>query len=230
MTPAKEAAMDDMPREPEPELMDDAAEAAAYARADFSDVNQAFADRLIGLAGDLCEASAVDLGAGPGDIAIRVVRARPSWHVTAVDASAAMLALARKAVERAGLGRSITVLHAYATATDFPPRSFDVVFSNSILHHVASADGLWAEVKRLARPGARVLMRDLARPQSRRAARDIVRRYAGTESALLQQEYYRSLLSSYTPDEIRGQLDRAGLHMLDVAMASDRHVDVFGRL
>ena len=76
-----------MPRQPEPELMDLQAEADAYARADFADVNQAFADRLVALAGHLERARAVDLGTGPGDIPVRLARAMPGWHITAVDAS-----------------------------------------------------------------------------------------------------------------------------------------------
>lgn len=39
-----------MHRQPEPELMDLAHEAEAYAAADFSDVNAAFVDRLLSLA------------------------------------------------------------------------------------------------------------------------------------------------------------------------------------
>ena len=38
-----------MPRQPEPEYMDDPAEAEAYAASDFSEVNQAFIDRLLEL-------------------------------------------------------------------------------------------------------------------------------------------------------------------------------------
>jgi hypothetical protein len=105
-----------------------------------------------------------------------------------------------------------------------------VVFSNSILHHVTETGAFWAELKRLAAPAAAVLLRDLARPASREEARRIVRQYAGGESALLQEEFYRSLLSAYTADEVRAQLARAGIAALEVETASDRHLDVIGRL
>jgi hypothetical protein len=61
-------------------------------------------------------------------------------------------------------------------------------------------------------------------------ARGIVQQYAAHEPVLLQEEYYRSLLSAYTPEEMRAQLDDAGLACLQVARVSDRHVDVFGRM
>jgi ubiquinone/menaquinone biosynthesis C-methylase UbiE len=222
--------MHEMSRQPEPEVMDLYAEAEAYARADFADVNQAFVDRLLELAGHLEEAAAVDLGTGPADIPIRLARARPRWRVVAVDASEAMLAFARRAVEEARLSGRVELLLADAKATPLPSAAFDVVFSNSILHHINEADRFWAEVRRLGSSGATVFLRDLARPASPEAARQIVRRYAANEAPLLQAEYYRSLLASYTVREVRAQLDRAGLAGLRVAMVTDRHWDVFGQL
>jgi len=210
--------------------MDIPAEAEAYAKADFAGVNQAFADRLLELVGPLEEAAAVDLGTGPADIPIRVVQARPLWHVAAVDASRAMLELARQAVEEARLSDRIELVLADAKSTSLPTGAFDVVFSNSILHHINEVEQFWTELRRLARAGAVVLLRDLARPARPEAARQIVNEYAAQESGLLQEEFYRSLLASYTPDEIRAQLDLAGLTALKVAMVSDRHFDVFGRL
>ncbi len=219
-----------MPRQPEPEYMDLVEEADAYARADFADVNQRFVERLLELAGPMASARAVDLGTGPADIPIRVVQARPGWRVTAVDASQPMLDIARRDVDRAGLSGSIELVLADAKAAALPSAAFDVVFSNSILHHINEVDALWAEVKRLARPGAVIFLRDLARPPSPQRAREIVEQYADDASPLLQEEYYRSLLASYTPEEVRDQLDRAQLATLELAMASDRHLDVFGRL
>lgn len=227
-----------MRRKPEPELMDVEAEAKAYAVADFSQVNQAFVERLLELAGGPPRGQALDLGTGPADIPIRLVRtARQRFgegaaglHVTAVDASAPMLDLARALVRQARLEGAIRLVLADAKRTGLPDRAFGIVFSNSILHHVSDAAGFWREVRRLAGPQAFVLLRDLARPANEQAAADIVKVYAGGESATLQAEYFRSLLSAYTVDEVRSQLDAAGLTGLDVRMVTDRHLDVFGRL
>ena len=57
-----------MPRQPEPEYMDLPEEAAAYAEADFADVNEAFVERLLEHVGAREEELALDLGTGPGDI------------------------------------------------------------------------------------------------------------------------------------------------------------------
>jgi ubiquinone/menaquinone biosynthesis C-methylase UbiE len=219
-----------MKRRPEPEVMDQHGEALAYAQADFSGVNQAFVDRLLELAGGIASARALDLGSGPADIPIRLVRARPAWHVTAVDASEAMLQIARKAVGEAGLADRVELVLADAKATALPAGKFDVLFANSILHHLSDVEAFWREFKRLAAPEAWCFLRDLARPGSEQAAREIVALHAGGETPVLQEEYYRSLLSAYTPQEVRRQLGRAGLESLTVKMVTDRHMDVYGKL
>lgn len=210
--------------------MDILQEAQAYAEADFSEVNQAFVDRLMELCGNLHRATALDLGTGPGDIPVRVLRMRSSWHVVAVDASPPMLGFARKIVSHAGLQDSISLLLADAKRLPFPSHVFDVVFSNSLLHHLNDTASLWAEVKRTGRPGAIVLFRDLTRPATVATARRIVERYAGNATMLLKKEYLRSLLSAYTPEEVRTQLRSAGLTGVKVDIVSDRHLDAWGRL
>jgi hypothetical protein len=59
-------------------------------------------------------------------------------------------------------------------------------------------------------------------------ARRVVELYAESESKLLQEEFYRSLLAAFRPDEVRQQLDEAGLPALTVQPVTDRHFDVFG--
>lgn len=218
-----------MQRQPEPEWMDLAKEADAYAKADFSDVNAAFVERLVELTREVGPAVAVDLGTGPGHIPVLVARARSDWRVFGVDASHAMLVLARSVVVKAGLEERITLLEGDAKRLPLPSNSADVVYSNSILHHITDNARLWSEIRRIARPGGFVFVRDLARPVDAHAARAIVDRYAGSESALLQEEFYRSLLSAYTPEEVREQVVSAGLAGLQVAMVTDRHLDVWGR-
>ena len=55
----------------EPELMDDPEQARVYAQADFEKENQGFVDRFCEYFPDFSEGHVLDLGCGPGDIAIR---------------------------------------------------------------------------------------------------------------------------------------------------------------
>ncbi|MBP8132527.1 MAG: SAM-dependent methyltransferase, partial [Candidatus Hydrogenedentes bacterium] len=73
-------------------------------------------------------------------------------------------------------------------------------------------------------------LRDLRRPPDTAAARRIVALHAGNESRLLQEEYYRSLLAAFTPEEVRSQLRAAELTALTVLEVADRYLDVWGIL
>lgn len=220
-----------MPRIPEPERMDLPHEAEAYARADFADVNQRFVDRMLQLAAAAPpRLTLLDLGTGPGDIPRRIAAARPNWRIVAADAAEAMLAIARRETSAAPARDAIRWTRCDAKALPFVNGAFDAVVSNSILHHITETVVLWSEVRRVARPRALIFFRDLARPESPEAADRIVARYAGNESATLQEEFHRSLLSAYTVDEVREQLARAGLESLNAALITDRHLDIWGRL
>jgi 2-polyprenyl-3-methyl-5-hydroxy-6-metoxy-1,4-benzoquinol methylase len=220
-----------LPREPEPEPMDLPREARAYAEADFAEVNSAFVERLLELLADRRDVSLIDLGTGPADIPVRIARLRPDWQITAVDVSEAMLDIARTAIALAEVGSQVQLVRADAKdPSSLPAGPFDAVISNSILHHLPDPVAFWQRVGELAAPDAWIFHRDLYRPDSAAAARAIVAAHAGEESELLRQEFHRSLLSAWTPQEIRGQLEAAGLAVLSVETINDRHVDVVGQM
>jgi SAM-dependent methyltransferase len=218
-------------RIPEPELMEDEAQALAYANADFEDANSSFCNHIRARLGALPDdARAVDLGCGPADIPVRLARSHPGWRFDAVDGAAAMLATARAAVDRAGLGDRIRLHLARLPETGLAPCAYDLVMSNSLLHHLGDPGALFRAVRELGRTGAGVLVMDLCRPASEADAADLVERYSGAEPAVLKRDFFRSLCASYRPDEVRGHLAAAGLQRLSVDMVSDRHLLVWGRL
>lgn len=210
--------------------MDDPLQALAYARADFAQVNQGFVDRFRAAFPELMDGWFLDLGCGPCDIPIRLVRALPGCRVVAVDASRPMLNLAREALQKARLMGSVTLLCARLPWLGLRPGYFDAVLSNSLLHHLPEPWAFWETVKQQARPGAALLVMDLARPESEDRARAIVAAHAGSEDPVLQRDFLRSLLASFTPEEVTGQLRHAGLARLQARMVSDRHWAVVGRV
>ena len=208
--------------------MDGEAEAQAYARADFSDSNQTYVSDVIRSFPDRL-AKVVDLGCGPGDIAIRLSRAAATAQITAVDGSPAMLALARAALRSAQLESRVSFLEGRLPGVALPAGGFDLVLSKDMLHHLPDPQVLWSEVKRLGRPGAAVYVMDLSRPATPAAAHEIVERVSGAEHPLLKTDFYNSLCAAFTADEVRAQLSAAGL-ALAVSQLTERHLCVKGRL
>ena len=215
-----------MERVLEPELMDDELQSIAYARADFSSSNQFFVDELIN---DFPRplSTAVDIGCGPGDVMIRLARALPDLHITAIDASAPMIALARGAVMTEGLSDRIELVQGYVPGVALKAHSFDAVLSKDLLHHVPDPSVLWKEIARLGRPGAVVYVMDLVRPATPEEAHRIVDRVAAREDPILREDFYNSLCAAFTVDELRAQVAAAGLG-LEVRQASDRHALISG--
>ena len=209
--------------------MVDPGQALAYAHADFAEVNQGFVERFVATFPDFKAGTVIDLGCGPADIPIRLARALPDIQVTAVDGSKAMLAFAQQAVDEAGLSGRIRLLRSRVPDLPLPPRSFDAVISNSLLHHLPEPSVFWSEVMRLGKSGAAVLIMDLFRFPSPEEARAYVERVAGNEDTILKEDFYHSLLAAFTVDEIRSQLAK-DLNCLECRVISDRHWLVSGRL
>jgi trans-aconitate methyltransferase len=219
-----------MERVPEPELMSDAEQARAYAAADFSEPHDRFvqllAERLYGLPES---GLAADLGCGPGDIAFRFARRFPGWTLDAVDGSAAMLALGRRAAAERGLAGRVRFLERRLPSAA-PGTPYALLFSNSLLHHLSDPAVLWSTLRQWGSPGSAAFAMDLLRPASRADAEALVARYAAAEPEVLRRDFLHSLLAAYRPDEVRAQLERAGLARLQLEVVSDRHFIVWGAL
>lgn len=211
-----------MIRIPEPELMTDAEQVAAYAAADFEAPHSRYVELLRERLPSLPRAgTALDIGCGPGDITCRLARAFPEWNIQGLDGSEPMLRHARDAVSSHGLEQRVSFHQCLLPDGRAPEAAYDLVCSNSLLHHLADPMHLWQAIGRWAR-GA-VFVMDLMRPGSRAAAQQLVEDYSRDEPEVLRRDFYNSLLAAYRPQEVRDQLDRAGLSRLRVEVVSDRH-------
>jgi ubiquinone/menaquinone biosynthesis C-methylase UbiE len=217
---------DNMRRTLESEIMDDEEQAAAYAQADFSSSNQTFVDMLLQDYGPGLT-NVLDIGCGPGDVPIRLVKARPGTKITAVDASDPMIRLAQEAVQEAGVEEQIKVIKGRVPGLGLESHSFDTILSKDFLHHLPSPMVFWDEAKLLANSETVVYVMDLLRPETEDDARHIVESVSAAESPLLKQDFYNSLLAAFTIGEIKEQLCKAGL-ALEVAKVSERHLLVKG--
>lgn len=218
-----------MHRVPEPELMDEAEQARAYAAADFAEPHQAFVDQFRTRFPEHVPRAVLDLGCGPCDVTMRFARAYPGCQLTAIDGAAAMLAEARAALQRAGLAARVQLLQRRLPDVSGIARGFDTVISNSLLHHLHDPQVLWRAIRALAAPRAAVQVMDLLRPGSSRELEQLVARHARQAPEVLRRDFAASLRAAFRIDEIRAQLAAAHL-ALAVEAVSDRHVLVSGRL
>ena len=213
----------------EPEVMDEPEQVLAYARADFAEENQGFVDRFRDHFPELTAGHVLDLGCGPADIPIRLAHALPACRITGVDASRPMIRLAEEAVRAVGLADRIA-LHCERVQLLTLPEPADGVISNSLVHHLSNPLQFWHLLRKLAKPGACVLVMDLLRPDSPEAAEAIVSRYAKDEPAVLRRDFYNSLLAALTEDEVAAHLAELNLSRLLIEVVDDRHWVVSGRV
>jgi ubiquinone/menaquinone biosynthesis C-methylase UbiE len=218
-----------MERIPEPELMDEEDQAAAYAAADWSEAHGKIPGYFRERFPDFTDGHVVDLGCGPADVTIRFAKAFPEVTILGVDGSDAMLSFGRDSVRHAGLDSRITLERHYLPDPSIETRMFDAVISNSLLHHVADPVILWRTAALSAKPGAPVLLIDLVRPPDHQTADQLVKEHAQGAPPVLERDFIASLHAAYTVDEVREQLMTAGLSQFKVDRVDILHLVASGR-
>jgi ubiquinone/menaquinone biosynthesis C-methylase UbiE len=103
----------------------------------------------------------LEIGPGPGVMAVELARLAPSVQVTGVAVDPALGARATSRAERAGLGDRVSFLVGDAAKLPFRDGSFDLVTSAFSAHHWADAAAGFAEIRRVLRPGASAIVYDL---------------------------------------------------------------------
>jgi ubiquinone/menaquinone biosynthesis C-methylase UbiE len=220
-----------MQRITEPELMNDEAQALAYAQADFDEPHDMFIQVFKDTSSEAkVSGHILDLGCGPADISIRFAQTYPDCEIDGLDGAPRMLAQGKLAIQKAQLQDRIHLLEGVLPGANLPRDNYDVIISNSLLHHLHDPDVLWECIKQFGSPGTLVFIMDLMRPESEEVAREFVDAYAGEEPQVLREDFYHSLCAAFLPEEIQTQLAFAGLSQFEVKILSDRHVLVFGTL
>jgi len=223
-----------MQRIPEPELMDGGEQVLAYANADFAASDAAMVERLAHLCAGDPGARLVDLGCGPGNISLLLARRWPEAAVHGLDGAPRMLAVARERLAaEPQLAPRLQFQKALLPLLDPGPLAArcSAVVSNSLLHHLHDPAVLWQAVAQLAASGAFVYVQDLRRPASAEAVDALVAEQMLGAPPVLRQDYRASLHAAFTPEEVRAQLEQAGLTgQLQVAPRQERYLEVWGRL
>ncbi len=225
-----------MERIAEPELMDDPQQARVYAEADFAASDGALVERILSLAApDGLGPRVLDLGCGPGNISFRLAERCPGSELIGLDGAEAMLAIAeqrRRSAPQRWPRLSFRCLRLPLAGPDLEglAASCSALVCNSLLHHLHQPALLWQTLRQLAAPGALVHIHDLRRPDDPAAVDALVERHASGCAPLLRRDYRASLHAAFRVEEVRLQLQQAGLTGLRVEAREDRYLEVSGRL
>ena len=204
--------------------------ALAYAGGRFDAAHDRFVELFRAEFPDLRDgATVLELGCGHGDILGRLARALPGVTLHGVDGSTTMIEAGRSLMAELGLSDRVRFVLGSVPETTLPHESYDVVISNSVVHHVADTGAFWGFVKKVSRRGTAIFHMDLLRPPSRDAATALVSQHAGGDSPVLQRDFFNSLLAAYEFREIAQQTAEAGLAELAVRKPDDLHWMVAGR-
>ncbi len=213
------------------ELMNDAAQADAYAASDFTGPHEAFVQRFADTFPTFQAGRVADLCCGPADPTIRFARRFPRVRIVGFDGAESMLAHARQAVSQAGLSDRIKLQQRMLPILDYAGKRFHAVICNGSMHHLPDSGILWQTIKNIAMPAAEVFVVDLIRP----ATMDIVERMVQdhtkpSDPEQMKTDFFHSLRAAFRPEEIRVQLDEAGLSQLRVEVISNRHMMIWGEM
>jgi S-adenosylmethionine-dependent methyltransferase len=159
---------------------------------------------------------ALDLGCGTGAIAVRM--ARLGIHVTLLDSSLAMLDIAKRAAQQAGVTDKVVLQHGDATqlANLFHSRSFDVILCHNILEYCDDPGAVLRAAARALRDSSAilsVLVRNQAGEVFKAAiqAGDLAAAENGLTAEWGQESLYGGRVRLFTSGSLRAMLTEASL-------------------
>jgi len=212
-----------MERVLEPEVMDTVEEAEAYDAMDHSGPNTAFIERLLALG---VYGRVLDIGCGPGHIALSLMAVIPEAEVLGVDLSREMLRIAEEHRAVSANADRVAFRLGDASGLEDEDNSFDCVCSNTILHHIPEPEPFLREAWRVLRPGGVLLIRDLYRPEDHVTVARLVEKHGSDESEVARELFRASLCAALTPAELTEAAAAAGLTGVEVTVDSDRHMSL----
>ncbi|GIH05637.1 ubiquinone/menaquinone biosynthesis methyltransferase [Rhizocola hellebori] len=161
-----------------------------------------WAEHLVAQADPAQGDNVLDVACGTGIVARTAAAGGAS--ATGVDLNPAMLSVAKR------LAPSLNWVQGDAAALPFAEDSFDLVLSQAAMMFFPDRVGALAQMRRVAKPGARVLIQvpgRLTHSPGYAALADVVSRHAGPEAVELIASYF----AAGDPDQLTAQAEQAGL-------------------
>lgn len=113
---------------------------------------------IVGLCQPDPDERVLDVACGPGFLTMAF--GRRCKEVIGLDATDAMLSMARSEAEKRGMG-NVRFERGIATELPFPPASFDIVSCRAAFHHFPAPELVLAEMRRVVKTGGKILIADI---------------------------------------------------------------------
>jgi ubiquinone/menaquinone biosynthesis C-methylase UbiE len=112
---------------------------------------------------DITGCAVLDVGCGLGAVDVLLVREYRAASVVGIDVDPSLLAGMQARIERARMTERIRTLQVAGGPLPFADAGFDVVFSKDSLVQIPDKPAIFAEVRRVLRPGGRFIASDWLR-------------------------------------------------------------------
>jgi SAM-dependent methyltransferase len=154
------------------------------------------ATRALGEQIDLPAAARVlDIGCGIGGPA-RFFAAERGWQVEGIDLTAEYVAVAQALSRRVGMAEAVSVRQASATALPFADASFDGAYMLHVGMNIADKKSVFAEVRRVLKPGGAFGIYDAMRESDRPFAYPVPWSSEPATNHIEPPDAYRSALAA----------------------------------
>ena len=162
---------------------------------------------------------ALDVGCGTGAMAVRL--ARLGIHVTLLDSSPAMLDIAKRKVEEAGVADKVLLQHGDATQLTnlFHAASFDLILCHNVLENLEDPDAVLCGAARALRDSSAilsVLVRNRAGEVFKAAIQggDLAAAENNLTAEWAQESLYGGRIRLFTRDSLQAMLKAASLGVI----------------
>jgi ubiquinone/menaquinone biosynthesis C-methylase UbiE len=143
----------------------------------------------------------LDVGSGPGHLAIELTKLLPDAKIVGVDMSTSMIEIAEKNVTEQGVSDRVTFRQGDAAEIPFADRAFDFVVSSWSLHLWKDPARVFAEIHRVLKRGCEALVYDARKHPP---AEEVKRWMRATDSIVMRFGLRHSFNEGYTAKEIEG--------------------------
>ena len=125
----------------------------------------------------------LDVGCGFASVPVEIGKVFHNAEIIGIDLGIPLLEIGRRLVEKAGLGDRVQLMEGDALDISFENDSFDVVINTFLLHIIEYPEKMLNEIERVAKPEARVMIRDLRRGFLARIVSKFMKGYTAQEAA-----------------------------------------------